>query len=498
MPSPALSRPQIVALALLTGVAGVLRFAWLTAEGLWYDEVFSAFVAAHDVPGLLWLAIDDQTNPPAFYLMLWVWTRLGSFGDAWLRTLPAILGTLTPATAAIAGHRAGLSWRAALLGGVIVAGSPLLLAMSVEVRAYAAVALLATAALAVTASIARSPESTAVADDTPSPDALPRNPVAHRSRRSAVAALTLLNVALASLHVFGLVAVLSNTVAGTLAGPLRRDALLKRARPLVLAAIPAVVVLGAWLVLVQTLATDGRFAGNAAWVPAPTARSIGPFVALALADFGSSAFAWLMTAAVLAVVAMGLARACSAKTADAPVARFFMTAALLPPLAVAALYLISGRSLWLPRYLVATVPPLALLIALVISRLRAPWRSGAVAFVVAWVLLGGVHSVHNRLQKPDWASVVRRLSAGEPTTLCVLEGYVGLPLRHYAVQHALPVSVIDMERCTPDQANAWAVYRPEFESVVRRQLPDAVLGPELELTSGLTTTVARRVLWPDT
>lgn len=473
MTSPAFRRPHVAALLLLTGVAGVLRFAWLTAEGLWYDEVFSAFVAAHDIPGLLWLAVDDQTNPPAFYLMLWVWTRLGSFGDAWLRTLPAILGTLTPAAAAIAGHRAGLSWRAALVGGVIVAGSPLLLAMSVEVRAYAVVALLATAALGVTASIVRSAKPT------------------------AVATLTLLNVALASLHVFGLVAVLSNTVAGTLGGPLRRDALLKRARPLLLAAIPAVLVLGAWLVLVRTLATDGRFAGNAAWVPAPTADSIGHFVALALADFGSSAVTWVVTAAVLVVVAMGFARAFSAKAADAPSARFFMIAALLPPLAVAALYLISGRSLWLPRYLVATVPPLALLIALVVSQLRAPWRSGAVAFVVAWVLLGGVHSVHNRLQKPDWASVARRLSAGEPTTVCVLEGYVGLPLRHYAVQQGLPVSVIDVERCTPSQANAWAVYRPQFESVVRRQLQDAVLGPELELTSGLTTTVARRVLWPD-
>lgn len=491
MTSPALSRPQIVSLALLTGVAGVLRFAWLTAEGLWYDEVFSAFVAAHDVPGLLWLAIDDQTNPPAFYLMLWVWTRLGSFSDAWLRTLPAILGTLTPAVAAIAGHRAGLPWRTALVGGLIVAGSPLLLAMSAEVRAYAAVALLATAALGVTASIVRNAEPATVADEAPPGDA------ARRARRSAVAALALLNLALASLHVFGLVAVLANTAAGTLGGPLRRDGLFKRARLLVIAAIPAVLLLGAWLVLVRTLATDGRFAGNAAWVPAPTAESIGHFVALAVGDFGSPAFVWTMTAAVVLVVLWACVRALSTNDADASPSRFLLTAALLPPLAVAALYLISGRSLWLPRYLVATVPPLALLVALTAGRLRPPWRAGAAAFVIAWVLLGGVHSVHNRLQKPDWASVARRLSAGEPTTLCVLEGYVGLPLRHYAVQQDLPVSVIDVERCAPGQARAWAVYRPQFEAVVRRRLPGATLGPELELTTGLTSTVARRVLWPD-
>ncbi len=476
-PHAELHRPVVV-LALLTVVGAALRFPWLTAEGLWYDEVFSVFVGAHDIPGLLRLAIDDQTNPPAFYLLLWFWTRLGSFDDAWLRTLPAIIGSLAPAATALAGRAVGLPWRTAFLGGVVVAASPLLVAMSLEVRAYSLLALLATLSLALTAHLVRRAQPA---------------PARH------VAALAVLNLALAAVHVFGLIAVLSNTLAGALGGPWDHPrAMLRRARPLLVAAIPAVLCLAAWLALVSALATDGRFAGNAAWVPAPHLSSVPQFVALVVGSFGSPTVAWAMSVALVIALLQGLASRVPHEGDPAPVdgSRMLATAALLPPLAVVALFIVTARSIWLPRYLVATVPPIALLVAASVWRVRAPWRAGGVAFVAAWALLAGVHDARNQPQKPDWASVVRGLSAGRNTTVCVLEGYVGLPLRHYAVQQGLPVNVMDAAECAPGPTNMWAVYRPEFEAPMRKRLAGARLGPVVTLSGGMTATVARRVTWP--
>ena len=38
---------------------------------------------------------DDQSHPPLFYLLLWIWRWIGGDGLAWVRLLPALIGIAT-------------------------------------------------------------------------------------------------------------------------------------------------------------------------------------------------------------------------------------------------------------------------------------------------------------------------------------------------------------------------------------------------------------------
>ena len=74
-------RRALGAVLALTVFAAFGRFPWLTAEDLWFDEVFSVVLASQDLGELLRRAVADQTNPPGFYLLLWGWVRLGSVDE---------------------------------------------------------------------------------------------------------------------------------------------------------------------------------------------------------------------------------------------------------------------------------------------------------------------------------------------------------------------------------------------------------------------------------
>jgi uncharacterized membrane protein len=129
------------AVAGLTVLAAVLRFATLGVQSYHHDEVVTASRilragfghAMHEV----WAG---ESTPPVFYALAWVWTQLVGTGEFGLRSISAAAGVATVPIAyligvELRGRRAGL-WAAAL-----VAVNPMMLWYSQEARAYALVAL---------------------------------------------------------------------------------------------------------------------------------------------------------------------------------------------------------------------------------------------------------------------------------------------------------------------------------------------------------------------
>jgi mannosyltransferase len=132
----------VILLALVVGAAA-LRFATLDVQSLSNDEAFTLAIATGGLDSVYSSVESTESTPPLYYYLAWGWAKLFGTGDASLRLLPALLGTLlVPVTWAAA--RETLPRRSALIAALLVAVSPLLVWYSQEARAYALLALLST------------------------------------------------------------------------------------------------------------------------------------------------------------------------------------------------------------------------------------------------------------------------------------------------------------------------------------------------------------------
>ncbi|MFI5244830.1 MAG: phospholipid carrier-dependent glycosyltransferase [Gemmatimonadales bacterium] len=452
----------------ITLLAALLRFRFLAAEDLWFDEVFSVVLSSQDLGELFRRSLADQTNPPGFYLLLGGWMRLGGVHAGWLRALPALAGTLTvPAVAALA-RALRMRWPAALLAALLAAVSPLLLAMSLEVRAYALLALASTLSLTLGVRLAR-------------PDGPPRY---------GVATLAAVNLVLVSLHYFGALVVVAGVVATWWTNR-------SRLRAAVLAALPAGVALAGWIGVVIVAFPGRRVGVNAGWIPLPGLREFGTFSSNAVGTFGTGWGMFAVNAVVIAALLAAVRHARGGRAAGAAPdtgaadvarlrARWLLVALLLPVATVFAVSEWSSRSIWLARYLIIALPPLWLLVANAAMVPTGVARTAAVAAIAGWACLAGPLAELTRVHKPAWSLVVRSLAGGRPVTVCVNEQYVGLPLEFYALDARLHLRVLDFHACGAAREGAWALVRPETESSLNvLRGGGAVVGPVRGLKTAL-------------
>jgi hypothetical protein len=149
--SPAPSLPHRVAAWLATGaraewliiaLAAVVRFWRLGYHSIWFDEAVSLNWAGADV-AFIWqktFALVEEKHPPAYYIFLHGWQRLldvAGLGhsDALLRTSGSLLGVLTVAGLLLLARRQS-GRHVALLAGLLVALSPVLVWYSQELRMF--------------------------------------------------------------------------------------------------------------------------------------------------------------------------------------------------------------------------------------------------------------------------------------------------------------------------------------------------------------------------
>lgn len=468
-PDALASRPDRL-LAIGVAAAGLLsRLPFVNAEEGWFDEIFSIYTAAQSLPEILRGALIEQTNPPGYYLLAHVWNALGGSGVAWHRVLTAIAGALAPALVLLAARRLGFSRWAAVVAAVVALASPFLWQMSLEVRAYAPLALLAAWALWIGAGIATS-------DEAPSP--------------RAIAALAGLQVGMALLHYFGAFAVFGLTL-GVVAGQRaqRGASWAECLRLLVVLGGPAAVVLATW-VGVAFLGGEGLGGRNVAWIPETSAaialRNVVDILLPSLAGGAAVGGLWLLAG-------IGVA---GREARRGAAGRFVLLAALLPVAIALALHLSSERPLWVARYLTGFIPALALLPAFVVDAVPRAARRVLAIGLLLWTLVGGSIAFADRWPKPDWTRMIADLAPSGRATLCVDQSIVGLPLLYYArVLEATELRIVNVANCRPQGGPTWLVYNVEFAGLTAAPLPpDASLGPRIVMFRGLQSVDARRVI----
>ena len=141
-----LAQRNVQLIAAITAGAGLLRFASLGAQSLWYDEAVTVSLVEKPLGAMLRSLPSTETAPPFYYSVAWVWVRLFGSSDFALRSLSAAAGTIT-VPVVYAAARVLVSHRAGLITATLAMCSPLLVWYSQEARAYSLLVLLSSLSL---------------------------------------------------------------------------------------------------------------------------------------------------------------------------------------------------------------------------------------------------------------------------------------------------------------------------------------------------------------
>jgi mannosyltransferase len=119
----------------VTIIAAALRFATITHQSFWFDEAQAVHEMHLSFGAMLSAWSANEPNPPLYFILAWPWAQLFGTGEAGLRSLSALLGTVTVPLVYLCGREL-VSRRAGLFAAVFAALSPFLIWYSQEAREY--------------------------------------------------------------------------------------------------------------------------------------------------------------------------------------------------------------------------------------------------------------------------------------------------------------------------------------------------------------------------
>jgi hypothetical protein len=122
------------ALATVIVIAAAVRFVEATRVSLWFDEIYTLWIARLGPAGIVH-ALRADVHPPLHEWLVWLWWRMGGESAVWLRSLSVIFGVAT--VAALYGFTRDLFGRAAaLLAALLLALHRTHVYYSQELRPY--------------------------------------------------------------------------------------------------------------------------------------------------------------------------------------------------------------------------------------------------------------------------------------------------------------------------------------------------------------------------
>src|SRR6266540_2717307 len=130
-----MNRRWLYALAGITIVGAIVRFATLGVQSYDHDEAVTAARVLH--PSLfdtLSVVAHGERSPPLYYILAWGWSRVFGTGEVGLRSLSALIGTLTVPLAYLAAKELINRRTVGLLAAALVALNPYLVWYSQEAR----------------------------------------------------------------------------------------------------------------------------------------------------------------------------------------------------------------------------------------------------------------------------------------------------------------------------------------------------------------------------
>jgi mannosyltransferase len=372
----ALLRADWAIVLALTALAALLRFYALGHQGFWFDEANTA-ADIHYSPGeMLGLLPQNETTPPLFYVVAWVWARGFGFGEVALRSLPALAGVATVPVMYATGAKL-VGRRAAAVAAALTACNPFLVWYSQEFRPYAPMVLLSAAGLLAFAYARERPTGRTLAV------------------WAVVSALGLAN------HYYALLVVVPEAV--WLLFEYRRSR----------AVLVAIAFVGACGLALLPLAISQNSTGNASWIaPIPLVPRLAQIVPQFLIGFQAPAARVLervAEACVLVAFILLAVRSNRFERRGALVAGVIAVSGFLLNLMIVA----GGADDLITRNVLSLWPPAAIVVAAGLGAQRAgvPGTTAVAALCVTGVIAVAGVAVDRSFQRPDWRVVGRVLGA---------------------------------------------------------------------------------------
>ncbi len=429
-------------------IAAALRLHDLDGDAFWKNELFSMVWQRQSVDFLLGEGMRVETNPPLHFLILKAWTAL--FGTSeFAARMPSVLASVAAVGLAMRLGRELAGPAIGLLGGTLLAVTPVQIVFAHEARAYALLPMFALLAMLGANRLLRAAETAPGVPPLSGPLLFALGCAglmySHATGIFAVAALGLVSLA---------------ALAGS---PAPRPALLR-----LVAAGAAASLLAAPVLLAMLTQTNSA---NIGWMPkfgldTPILLNryllIGPMVRTDLGEEGSHVELLgemglgTVTALLLIIVSLREIRATRARA-------LLVVFPLLFVLLLAAVSL--ARPVLIPRVALWVSAPICLAVAMVLTGRLAWWLRGMVgALLAACVAIGLWNNVASPAQrKPDWRALLaaepqRQASgavlvagphAGPLGMAFYANGPIARPLRHWAPDPAMPITTADrLERRT--------------------------------------------------
>ncbi|MHB8694868.1 MAG: glycosyltransferase family 39 protein [Solirubrobacteraceae bacterium] len=127
--------PDWSLVAVIVVLAAVLRFATITSQSYWLDEATTVHELHLSLGALLHSIRVNETTPPLYFVVGWLWVKVFGTGELGLRTLSALAGiALIPVV--FETGRELVSRRAGMVAALFAAISPFMIWYSQEARSY--------------------------------------------------------------------------------------------------------------------------------------------------------------------------------------------------------------------------------------------------------------------------------------------------------------------------------------------------------------------------
>jgi mannosyltransferase len=139
-------RRERLALLAIVALAAALRLWRIGDQSFWLDESFTVDIVKRPFGDMLSTVARTESTPPLYYVLAWLWAKLFGHGEAGLRSLSALFGTLTVPVA----WRVAREWfspAAGLVAAALVAFNPFFVWYSQEARSYSLLVLMAALSL---------------------------------------------------------------------------------------------------------------------------------------------------------------------------------------------------------------------------------------------------------------------------------------------------------------------------------------------------------------
>jgi mannosyltransferase len=362
----------LILLALITGVAAVLRFHSLNAKSFWFDEGVSVAIARLDWYNFARILLRREANMSLYYLLIHFWLHFGG-SEFFIRSLSVLFAVVSIPAIYFLGRRLFDS-RIGLIAATLLAVNAYHVQYSQDARSYTLMVFLCLLSSLYFLKCLDEP-----------------------SRRNRVLYIVASALAIYA-QFFSILLVIAESVSLKMLNQAEVPRQFRSAlRWVALLASPVFVF----------VATTGT--GPLRWVQRPSLRDVWVF-ALHLTGNGGP---WLLLVCVAlclsALIPILRARRFARSPWDTWRYRFLLCWLVLPIALTLALSLV--KPLFVPRYFVFCLPALLLLVACGIARLR-PALLACALLLVLILSFGGTVAYYQRdvdIQRDDWRAATRFL-----------------------------------------------------------------------------------------